>query len=356
MNITTKYMTNNDCYKQGKTITPKGIMVHSTATPGIMAADWYNRWNKSNVSKCVHAFVDDKGVFQYLPWNYRGWHCGSGSKGSGNDTYVAFEICEPGTFSYGKGSTMIGYDVKENQAYFSAIWNNAVELCVMLCKQFNLTEKDIICHSEGHTMGIASNHGDVMHWFPKHGKTMDDFRKAVGLKLNEGSKPEEPTQEKYVVDNVKNSAYVRSAPGGDIVDTIEKGTVVTVSEIKDEYGKIAAGKWVHMSLLTPIKDEPINNVYIVKSGDSLSKIGKLLGIDWHVIADLNGLKDPYTIYPGQELKIQGEVPKEEYYTVVKGDSLSRIGAKYGIPWKDIAELNNIKDPYVIHIGDKIRIR
>lgn len=30
-----------------------------------------------------------------------------------------------------------------------------------------LTEKDIISHSEGYELGIASNHGDVMHWFPK---------------------------------------------------------------------------------------------------------------------------------------------------------------------------------------------
>ena len=44
-------------------------------------------------------------------------------------------------------------------------------------------KKNIICHSEGHAQGIASNHGDVMHWFPKHGKNMDTFRAAVKAKL-----------------------------------------------------------------------------------------------------------------------------------------------------------------------------
>ena len=48
-----------------------------------------------------------------------------------------------------------------------------------LCKQYGLTEKDIICHSEGYKQGVASNHGDVMHWFPKHGKSMDTFRADV---------------------------------------------------------------------------------------------------------------------------------------------------------------------------------
>jgi len=70
----TKYMTRNDCYTAGRKITPKGIMVHSTAVPGVMAAEWFSRWNKSykageiNRQVCVHAFVDDKEVWQYLPW------------------------------------------------------------------------------------------------------------------------------------------------------------------------------------------------------------------------------------------------------------------------------------------------
>jgi len=74
----TKYMTRNDCYTAGRKITPKGIMVHSTAVPGVMAAEWFSRWNKSykageiNRQVCVHAFVDDKEVWQYLPWDLRG--------------------------------------------------------------------------------------------------------------------------------------------------------------------------------------------------------------------------------------------------------------------------------------------
>lgn len=52
---------------------------------------------------------------------------------------------------------------------------------------YGLTEKDIICHSEGYKLGIASNHSDVMHWFPKHGKSMESLRIEVGrlLKLQE---------------------------------------------------------------------------------------------------------------------------------------------------------------------------
>ena len=80
--------------------------------------------------------------------------------------------------------------------YFGKVYTEAVELCVYLCKQYNLTEKDIICHSEGHTLGIASNHGDVMHWFPKHGKSMDTFRAAVKAGLAATETPAEPTTPK----------------------------------------------------------------------------------------------------------------------------------------------------------------
>lgn len=42
--------------------------------------------------------------------------------------------------------------------------------------------------------------------------------------------------------------------------------------------------------------------YTVKAGDTLSGIGAKLGISWKTIADKNGIKSPYTIYPGQILK------------------------------------------------------
>ena len=185
--LKTRYMIENDCFKASRKIKPEGIMVHSTACPGIMAADWYKRWNKSfskgdtNRQVCVHAFLDDKEIWQYLPWDHRGWHAG----GKANNTHIGFEICEPGGFSYSGGATMVGYDVKKNESYFRATWNNAIELCVYLCKEYGLTEQDIICHSEGNKMGIASNHADVMHWFPKHGESMDTFRVAVKKAIEE---------------------------------------------------------------------------------------------------------------------------------------------------------------------------
>lgn len=45
------------------------------------------------------------------------------------------------------------------------------------------------------------------------------------------------------------------------------------------------------------------------------------------------------------------------YTVVKGDTgLIKIGKKLGVDWNEIARLNNIKAPYIIHVGQVLLIR
>ena len=200
MNLRKLIFTNNACYKAGRTITVKGIMVHSTGAnnpnlrryvgpdDGLLGKNQYNNhWNQDKPDGrqvCVHGFIGKLAdgsiaTYQTLPWNYRGWHAG----GSANNTHIGFEICEDGL---------------TDASYFSAVYNEAVELCVYLCKQYGLTEKDILCHSEGYKLGIASNHGDVMHWFPKHIKSMDTFRADVkaGLAATEAPAPGTPTTPK----------------------------------------------------------------------------------------------------------------------------------------------------------------
>jgi hypothetical protein len=202
---------NNACYKAGKTIKPKGIMVHSTGAnnpwlkryvgpdDGLLGKNQYNNhWNQDKPGGrqvCVHAFIGKLAdgsiaTYQTLLWNHRGWHAG----GDANNTHIGFEICEDGL---------------TDASYFSAVYKEAVELCVHLCKLYGLNEKDIICHSEGYKQGIASNHADVIYWFPKHGKIMDTFRVDVKKLLNEEDKSAEPAKKKYY--RVQIGAYTVKA-------------------------------------------------------------------------------------------------------------------------------------------------
>jgi nucleoid-associated protein YgaU len=55
-------------------------------------------------------------------------------------------------------------------------------------------------------------------------------------------------------------------------------------------------------------------------------------------------------------KVAAAAPKPlRIYTVVKGDTLSAIGHKYGVDWREIAKLNNLKNPDLIHPGEVFKI-
>ena len=272
-------LTQNDCYKAGRTITPKGVMVHSTGANNPLVARYVqpsnndpnrdslqaaiggnrnnNDWNNPGLDVCTHAFIGklaDGGVgtVQTLPWNYLGWHAGYGKKGSANNTHIAFEICE---------------DALKSSAYFRKVYQEAVELTAMLCKTYNLNplaDGVVICHSEGCQRGIASNHGDVMHWFPKFNKSMDTFRadvaKAMGSSAGgstggstssggSGSQKFEP----YKVQVKVTELRIRSGPGTDTEaqGVIEPGVYTIVEEADGpgakRWGKLKSGAgWISL--------------------------------------------------------------------------------------------------------------
>ena len=187
MRLYTALLTQNDCYRKGKYIKPRGVMVHSTGcnnpylrryvSPGDerIGDPLSTHWNQGGVGACVHAMIGKTAdgsvaVYQTLPWNMRGWHCGR----SGNDTHIAFEICEDGL---------------TDEGYFQATYQAAVELTAYLCKLYHLDPQAdgvVLCHSEGYARGIASNHADVMHWWRKFGVSMDDFRADVAAEMQGG--------------------------------------------------------------------------------------------------------------------------------------------------------------------------
>jgi LysM repeat protein len=103
--------------------------------------------------------------------------------------------------------------------------------------------------------------------------------------------------------------------------------------------------------------------YSVVSGDSLSAIGAKTGADWRAIAALNSIQAPYKIFPGEVLHLPGSttspgsVPPAgtQRYTVVSGDTLSAIGAKFGVDYNKIASDNGIADPNNISVGQVLVI-
>ena len=187
MKLIESILTKNPCYTAGRKITVKGLMLHSVGCSQPKASVFINSWNSASYDRaCVHGFIDanDGTIYQTLPWNHRGWHCGSGSKGSGNNTHIGVEMCEPACIRYTGGSSFTCSDTATAKACAERTYQAAVELFAMLCKEYGLdplADGVVISHKEGHSRGIASNHGDPEHLWTqlKMGYTMDTFRKAV---------------------------------------------------------------------------------------------------------------------------------------------------------------------------------
>ena len=86
--------------------------------------------------------------------------------------------------------------------------------------------------------------------------------------------------------------------------------------------------------------------YSVQPGDSLSNIAVQFGSEADLIKRANSLEDKHTIKAGQTLKVP--LPSSEmFYTVRRGDSLSKIANRFRVPLKTLIDENNLKSHMLI---------
>lgn len=200
--------TNSTCYKGTSKMTVKGVLWHSTGAnnpalkryvqPSDNAPDraemlkllgtnsYKNDWNHVSVQAGLNCWIGKLAdgtvtTVQTMPWDYRPWGCGSGPKGSCNNGWIQFEICEDGL---------------TDKAYFDKVYKEACEITAYLCKMYNIDPHGtvtvngvkvptILCHADSYKLGLGSNHGDVNHWFPKHGKSMETARNDVAALMKD---------------------------------------------------------------------------------------------------------------------------------------------------------------------------
>lgn len=278
MKLVQSFLTKNDCYKSGRTITPKGLMLHSVGTSQPDATVFVKNWDKSGLTKCVHGFISavDGTIYQTLPWNRRGWHAG----GSGNNTHIGVEMCEPSQIKYTggasfsiKGNTPAEIAANKEKATASAMvaYNAAVELFAMLCKEYKLDPmKDICSHAEGYKKKIASNHGDPDHLWRQLGMNinMDTFRTAVKAEMEKGGSTPAPSIPDPTVSTVAkkfkvtiSNLRIRKGPGSNYAPTgAYTGTgIFTVTEIQNGtgstkgWGKLKSGAgWFSLDYATEV--------------------------------------------------------------------------------------------------------
>ena len=182
---------------------------------------------------------------QTLPWGWKPWGCGAGSRGSLNDGWIQFEICEDGL---------------QDPAYAREVYWEACELTAFLCSMFHLDPQGtvtykgtqvpvIIDHRGSHVLGFGNNHGDVQHWFPVLlGKTMADIRNDVAAlmelepyavepePLGRGAKGE---QVREIQDRLLKLGYDLGRWGAD--GDYGRATEAAVASFQEEMGLPATG-------------------------------------------------------------------------------------------------------------------
>lgn len=252
MEIVQAYATKNRCYQAAIPLYPQGIMLHSVGTPQPSAAVFarsFNQYQPGGQSVCVHAFAQADGtVYQTLPWEMRGWHCG----GSANSTHIGVEMTEPSA----------GMTYAEAAEQIAGTYRTAVELFAALCKQYGLDPAQdgvIIGHAEGHRRGVASNHADPDYLWGAYGMgyTMDGFRQDVYAELHKNTDEEDeddmiryntiddvPGWARGTIKEMMDAGMIAGTGGGriDLSDDMLRMLYIMWLMRDKRYGRIVDGK------------------------------------------------------------------------------------------------------------------
>lgn len=196
---------------------------------------------------------------------------------------------------------------------------------------------------------------------------------------------------KTMVRAVSTAAFLSTVYAGSAFaseHTVQKGDSLwkiatkyktTVSELKSLNNLNSDFLQVNQKLKMPVPAQPVptvatsttassTSVYVVKSGDYLGKIAKQFNTTVQDLKSLNGLNSD-RIYMGQALKVPGktetlapaptvtspvESPSTSVYSVVSGDTLSKIGLQYKMSVVELKKLNSLNSD-MIYVGQKLKV-
>ena len=110
--------------------------------------------------------------------------------------------------------------------------------------------------------------------------------------------------------------------------------------------------------------EDFKKIHIVQVGETITSISKLYSIKKDLIIKLNNLKDENHISVGQNLKISNSIQESKnnegrnnsYHIVQKGETLTEISNIYRLNFRDLIEINKLKNPDSLEVGSKLFLR
>ncbi len=89
----------------------------------------------------------------------------------------------------------------------------------------------------------------------------------------------------------------------------------------------------------------------VHKGDTLYSLARKNNLSMRAIIEENNLKPPYGLQVGQKLRI----PQPKTHVVKKKETLYSISQKYNMSVNSLSKLNKLKSPYTLRVGQKLLI-
>ena len=368
--------TNSTCYKGTQSMNIVGVLWHSTGANNpnlkryvqpfetdsnydeMMALLGKNKYGNDinhiyremGVNAWIGKLADGTTtLIQTLPWHYRPWGCGKGRNGSCNDGWIQFEICEDG----------LG-----DKAYCDAVYKEACEITAYLCQMYSIdphgyVERNgvkvptILCHKDSHDLGFGSNHGDILHWFPKFGYNMETARDDVA-KLIEESKPikqviyrirkdwNKPNTQIGAYSVLENAIKACSEAGSEYKVFDEEGKVIYPEVRVEEEKKPETGVVIIPVPQPKPEPEPEKDPYELKVLDVIKLKEHAVWTNKKKVP--NWVKNS-TLYV-RKIKSNGEI----------GISVFKTGLITGYIEKDQIDFPEVKVNYVVKILEKLNVR
>lgn len=95
------------------------------------------------------------------------------------------------------------------------------------------------------------------------------------------------------------------------------------------------------------------STYVVRSGDTVDEIAGRLGMTRKALADLNNLKPPYALSVGRKLKGPSETRKA--YVVAEGDSLEVVARRFSVTTRALAGENGLRSTAALKAGQRLTL-
>ena len=155
------------------------------------------------------------------------------------------------------------------------------------------------------------------------------------------------SSETYALEDYLNRIHLEEMERS---SNVIKAAPTTSIETTKSHAKPAVAVPVRKPGYAPARKNAIK-VVKVRKGDQLYKLARRYGVSAKEVIALNNLKRPYDLKIGQKLKL----PNTRTHVVKKGEYLYQLADKYNVSLAAIVRENNLKRPYNILIGQKLRI-